>query len=110
MLIPMEADNNYDFFGIIKTDSSFERRKIEMGFYLTLPSGEERFIDQTYRILDYEYQPLGTWKGSAFENNITFRENIFSDETGLAKLSIVLHSQYYNNPGISGLTITVKEK
>jgi len=39
-----------------------------------------------------------------------FKENISSEEDGEIDLKIVLHSQYYDNPGIIGLDLMVEEK
>lgn len=108
--IPVEAGNSYSFSGNIITDSTFNKRKMEIGFYLYLPSGEERLSDMTFRILDFEYQPMGKITTNGILNEVTFKENVRSSESGKIKLKVVLHSQYYDNPGIIGLDLFVKEK
>jgi len=108
--IPVESGKIYNFTGNIITDSTFNRRKIDLGFYLYLPSGEERLSDLSFRVLDFEYQPLGEKTAEGIYNKITFKENIRSAESGKLKLKIVLHSQYYDNYGIVGLDLFVKEK
>lgn len=108
--IPVEAGKTYDFFGNIITDSTFDKRKLDLGFYLYLPSGEERLSDLNFRILDFEYKPLGEITDEGTTNHVTFKENIRSIESGKIKLKIVLHSQYLDNPGIVGLDLLVKEK
>jgi hypothetical protein len=108
--IPIEAGETYDFFGNIYTDSTFNRRKLELGFYLYFPGGEKRLSDLNFRILDFEYQPTGEKTELGFKKSIAFKENIQSEQSGNLRLKIVQHSQYYDNFGIIGLDLFVKEK
>lgn len=108
--IPIDAGETYHFYGNIYTDSTFNRRKLELGFYLYLPSGEKRLSDLNYRILDFEYRPTGEKTELGYKKQIVFKENIRSEQAGNLRLKIVQHSQYYNNYGIIGLDLMVKEK
>jgi len=108
--IPVEAGKTYDFSGNIITDSTFTKRKIELGFYIFLPSGEERLSDLEFRILDFEYKALGEKTEEGIQNQVMFKEKLQSAESGKLKLKIVLHSQYLENTGIIGLDLFVKEK
>lgn len=110
IIIPVLADKTYDFTGNIITDSTYNNRKMEVGFYLYLPSGEERLSDLTFRILDYEYQILGEKTENGIINQVEFKKNLFNAEDGNIKLKMVLHSQYYDNTGIIGIDLFVKEK
>lgn len=83
---------------------------MELGFYIYLPSGEERLTDLTIRILDFEYNTLGKKTKEGIILPVNFKENIQSEESGEMNLKIVLHSQYYDNTGIVGLDLLIKEK
>ncbi len=108
--IPVEAGKFYSFEGIIITDTTFSQRKIEIGFYLYLPGGEERLEDQFIRILDLEYKPLGTKTKEGYQVKIPFKKHLRINETGILKLQIVYHSQYLNNLGIISFDLSVSEK
>ncbi len=108
--IPIEAGETYSFYGNIYTDSTYNRRKIEIGFYLYLPSGEKRLTDLNYRILDFEYHSMGEKTDLGYKKQIVFKENIHSEQAGDLRIKIVHHSQYYDNYGIIGLDLMVKEK
>lgn len=108
--IPVEAGKTYDFTGTFITDTTFNRRKLEIGFYLYLPSGEERLSDLEFRILDFEYKALGEKTNEGIKNHLVFKENLPIAKSGKLKLNIVLNSQYYDNYGIVGLDLFVKEK
>lgn len=107
--LAVEAGKSYDFSANLITDTLFNRRKIDIGFYAYLPSGEERLSDLTFRLLDYEYQSLGEKTPNGIINEFILKENLHSSESGNLKVKIVLHSQYYDNPGIIGLDFIVNE-
>ena len=108
--IPVEAGKTYSIEGIIITDSNYIRRKVEIGFYLYLPSGEERLSDHVIRVLDYEFQHLGIKTQEGFEVRQFFKEGLSISESGMLKLNIVHHSQYLNNYGIKSFDLVVSEK
>jgi len=108
--IPVEADKTYSFSGHIITESTFNRRKIELGFYMVLPSGAERLSDLNFRILNFEYQPLGEKTEIGFQKEVLFKKDLLVNDDGILNLKIVLHSQYYDNFGIVGLDLFVNEK
>ena len=107
--IPVEAGKTYSFNGSITVDSTYTRRKLEMGFYLYLPDDAQRLEDKTIRIRDFEYQPLGhkTDKGYVLKQN--FKQKLRINESGILKLKMVLHSSHLNNYGIKKLKIIVIE-
>lgn len=107
--IPVEAGKSYSFNGIITTDTVYTKRKMHIGFYLYLPSGEERLEDKTIRILSNEYIPLGEKKDGSYEIKTSFKQNILIKETGNLKLQIVHHSQYLDNFGIKNFKLIVNE-
>jgi len=108
--IPVEAGKTYSFEGIIITDTNYTRRKVEVGFYLYLPSGEERLSDHVIRVRDYELQQLGSKTQKGFEVRQFFKEGLDISESGMLKLNIVHHSQYLNNYGIKSFGLVVSEK
>lgn len=108
--IPVEQGKSYSFSGNIITDSSYQHRKMDIGFYLYLPGGEERLSDETIRILDYDYLPLGEKTGDEIILPVVFRKHLQVSESGILKLQISLHSQYLDNFGIIGLDLFVEQE
>ncbi len=108
--IPVEAGKVYSFEGIFTLDSLYTQRKLELGFYLELPGGEERLEDHSIRILDFEYQPLGIKTKEGYQIKKTFKKQLRINETGMLMLQIVHHSQYLNNMGIISFELSVSEK
>lgn len=108
--IPVEQGKSYSFTGNIITDSTYQYRKMDIGFYLYLPGGEERLSDETIRILDYDYLPLGKKAGDEIILPVVFRNHLQISETGILKLQISLHSQYLDNFGIIGLDLFVEQE
>ena len=107
--LEVEAGQNYSFDGVIITDSSYQDRKMELGFYLYLPDGGKRLDDKTIRILDFEYQALGKKTDNGFELPITFKEDLKINNNGLLKIKIILHSQHTDNLGIVGYNLSVRK-
>jgi len=108
--IPVNAGETYSFTGNIITDSSYQNRKIEIGFYLILPSGEERLSDQSIRILDYNYLPVGENTEAGISVPVDFKKHLSVSENGILKLQISLHSQNLDNFGIIGIDLFVKKE
>lgn len=107
--IPVEAGKSYNFKGNIITDSSYLNRKMEIGFYLFLPNGENRLEDQIIRILDYEYQPLGEKTEEGIQLAVNFKDHLIINESGILKVQIVFHSEKLDNFGIIGIDLFVFE-
>jgi len=107
--IPVEIGKSYTFAGKILTDSNYTRRKLGIGFYLYLPSGEKRLDDQEIRIRDFEYKALGEKDQKMYILPVIFRKNLSIDESGNLKLIITQNSQFVDNFGIIGLDLTVTE-
>lgn len=108
--VPVEAGDTYSFHGNLITDSLFQQRKLELGFYLYFPDGEKRLEDQTHRILDFEYKALGKKTDIGFELPLVFKKDIQVSESGLLKVVISNHSQYLDNLGIIGLDFYVEQQ
>lgn len=108
--IQVEAGKTYSFSGNIITDSTYQHRKMEIGFYLFLPSGEERLSDQTIRILDYDHLPLGEISENGIILPVEFKKHLLASENGVLRLEISQHSQYLDNFGIIGLDLFVIEE
>jgi len=107
--IPLEAGKSYSYDAILIVDSTYHQRKIKLGFYLEFPSGETRLLDKTVRLLDNEFQSLGEKTDVGYQYEIAFRKHLKTNETGILKAEVVLHSQYYDNYGIIGFDLFVKE-
>jgi len=108
--IPVEGGKTYSFEAIITCDSNYLKRKLKIGFYASLPSGEERLDDQEIRILDYEYHPLGIKTNGNYVIRKILKEKMLISETGILKLEIVHHSQYLNNYGLLSFNLLVSEE
>lgn len=108
--IEVEAGQKYSFEGAITTDSSFKARKMNLGFYLYLPEGGKRLDDKSIRILDYEYQHLGTKTKYGYELPVVFKDELSIYESGKLKIKIINHSQHVDNFGIISLELLIKEK
>ena len=108
--IPVEAGKTYSFNGAITTDSNYTHRKLELGFYLYLPSDEQRLEDKTIRIRDLEYQPLGDKVSDGYILQESFKKKLKINESGILKLQIVLHSSQLNNFGIKRIKLSVIEE
>lgn len=107
--IPVEAGKTYSFEGIITTDTVYTIRKVELGFYLYLPSGEERLSEQTIRVLDYEYLALGDKTPEGYQVKQLLKEGLSIHESGILKLQVVHHSQKLDNYGIKSFALKVSE-
>lgn len=107
--IPVEAGKSYTFEGVIITDSTYTHRKMELGFYLYLPGGEERLSNHSIRIRDYEYEPLGEKTQIGYRMSVMLKKNLNIEEDGDLKITISLHSQYLNNFGIKSFNLLVFE-
>lgn len=107
---PVEAGKEYTFFGELLTDSTFQQRKIEIGFYLYLPDGSERLEDKTIRVLDFDLNPLGEKKNNEFLLPIDLKNSLQIKESGSLKVVITNHSQYLDNFGFAGFRLKVIEK
>ncbi len=108
--IPVEAGKTYSFNGSITVDSTYTRRKMEIGFYLYLPDDAQRLEDKTIRVRDFEYQPLGRKTNEGYVLDQKFKQKLRIDESGILKLRIVLHSEHLNNYGIKQLHLIVVEE
>lgn len=108
--VEVEAGQKYLLEGTITTDSSFKNRKMDLGFYLYLPEGGKRLDDKSIRILDYEYQNLGTKTKYGFELPVVFKDELSINESGKLKIKIINHSQYVDNFGIVSLNLLIKKK
>lgn len=108
--VDVEAGQKYIFEGNITIDSSYNSRKMELGFYLYLPNGGKRLEDKTIRVLDYEYQHLGTKTKQGYELPVVFKNELSINEGGKLKIKITNHSQHLDNFGIISLDLLIKKK
>lgn len=108
--INVEAGKVYSFSGNIITDATYKSRKMDLGFYLYLPSGVHRLDDKSIRILDYEFHHLGEKTKDTYILPVIFKDELKISESGLLKIKISNHSQYVDNLGIIGLDLIIKEK
>lgn len=108
--LEVETGQKYNFRGTITVDSSYKSRKMELGFYLYLPDGGKRLEDKTIRILDYEYQHLGTKTEHGYEIPVELKKELSINEGGKLKIKITNHSQHLDNFGIISLDLIAKKK
>lgn len=108
--VPVEAGKRYSFSGNILFDSTYHQRKIEIGFYLYLPDDEERLSDYSFRVLDYDYLPIGEKTENGYSLALEFKKQLLLSESGLLTVQISHHSQYLDNFGIIGLDLFVEEE
>ncbi len=107
--LEVEAGQKYTFEGFITTDSTYNNRKIDLGFYIYLPDGGTRLGDKSFRILDYEYQHLGEKTNKNYQLPVVFKEELSINQSGKLKIKIVNHSQYVDNNGIISLELLAKK-
>jgi hypothetical protein len=95
---------------IVVTDSTFEQRKIKIGFNLNLPNGEFRGTNHSLRILNNKFEPLGEKIKNGFLLKENLRRNFSTTKSGTIDAEIIFHSSKYDNNGIVSFTLEVIEE
>ena len=108
--IPVESEKSYSFNAIVVTDSTFEQRKIKIGFNLNLPNGEFRGTNHSLRILNNKFEPLGEKIKNGFLLKENLRRNFSTTKSGTIDAEIIFHSSKYDNNGIVSFTLEVIEE